>query len=746
MTGIAGTRQPLIDGVEKVTGRARYTADLPARALTGGILRSPHAHAEILRVDASRARALPGVRAVITGADCDIAYGILPIAHNEYPLARDRVRYWGEPVAAVAADDAESARAALEAIEVDYRVLPAYFSAAEARAEGAVPLHANKPGNVEREVSHAFGDVEAGFAAADLVREASFHYAEVTHAQMEPDAALAEYDAERDRLTLHSVTQVPYYVHIALAQCLQMDASAIRVVKPFVGGGFGHRTECLNFEIIAALLARAARGAVSIELSREQTCVMHHGRPETDIRLRVGMKRNGEITGVDAECVQRGGAYAGYGIVTILYAGALLHALYRLPAAKYHGWRVYSNTPPCGPMRGHGSVDMRHAFETLLDTMGEELGLDAFAVRRANLIAPPYRAMNDLQVNSCGLGECLDWVEQASGWKARKGKLPRGRGLGMACSHYVSGAAKPVHWTGEPHATVNLRLDFDGSVTLLTGAADIGQGSSTLLAMVAAEVLGVALGRIRVVATDSALTPKDNGSYSSRVSFMVGNAALAAAQELKRQLDAAAAPGASFDQSVRALLAQSGPITVRGTYTVPPELQGGKFRGAAVGPSPGFSYAAQAVEVAVDEDTGEVKVEKVWVAQDCGFAINPLAVEGQVQGAVWMGMGQALGEATHYLAPHGLPQRANFLDYGFPTIVESPPIEVRIVESRDPTGPFGAKEASEGALAGFLPALTSAIADAVGIRAHELPVSADRLFEALRARRRAARVKTAAGG
>jgi 4-hydroxybenzoyl-CoA reductase subunit alpha len=746
MTSIAGTRQPLIDGVEKVTGRARYTADLPARALAGEILRSPHAHAEILRVDASRARALPGVRAVITGADCGVAYGILPIAHNEYPLARERVRYWGEPVAAVAADDAESARAALEAIEVEYRVLPAYFSAAEARAEGAVPLHANKPGNVEREVSHAFGDVEAGFAAADLVREASFHYAEVTHAQMEPDAALAEYDAERDRLTLHSVTQVPYYVHIALAQCLQMDASAIRVVKPFVGGGFGHRTECLNFEIIAALLARAARGAVSIELSREQTCVMHHGRPETDIRLRVGMKRNGEITGVDAECVQRGGAYAGYGIVTILYAGALLHALYRLPAAKYHGWRVYSNTPPCGPMRGHGSVDMRHAFETLLDAMGDELGLDAFAVRRANLIAPPYRAMNDLQVNSCGLGECLDWVEQASGWKARKGKLPRGRGLGMACSHYVSGAAKPVHWTGEPHATVNLRLDFDGSVTLLTGAADIGQGSSTLLAMVAAEVLGVALGRIRVVATDSALTPKDNGSYSSRVSFMVGNAALAAAQELKRQLEAAGAPGASFDQAVRALLAQSGPVTVRGTYTVPPELQGGKFRGAAVGPSPGFSFAAQAVEVAVDEDTGEVKVEKVWVAQDCGFAINPLAVEGQIQGAVWMGMGQALGEATHYLAPHGLPQRANFLDYGFPTIVESPPIEVRIAEARDPTGPFGAKEASEGALAGILPALTSAIADAVGIRAHELPLSADRLFEALRARRRAARVKTAAGG
>src|SRR6185503_3348691 len=360
---IAGRGTPLIDGVEKVTGRAKYTADLRGDFLVGEILRSPHAHAAIVRMDTSRARALPGVRAVLTGADCAIAYGILPIAHNEYPLARERVRYWGEPVAAVAAEDEASARAALELIEVEYRPLPAYFEPKDA-LEGAALLHADKPRNIEREVAQSFGDVEAGFAAADLVREASFHYAEVTHAQMEPDAALAEYDAERGQLTLQSVTQVPYYVHLTLAQCLQMSPSAIRVIKPFVGGGFGHRTECLNFEIIAALLARSARGAVRIELSREQTFVMHHGRPQTDIRLRIGLKKTGEITAVDADCVQRGGAYAGYGIVTILYAGALLHALYRLPAAKYRGLRVYSNTPPCGPMRGHGSVDMRHAFES----------------------------------------------------------------------------------------------------------------------------------------------------------------------------------------------------------------------------------------------------------------------------------------------------------------------------------------------------------------------------------------------
>jgi 4-hydroxybenzoyl-CoA reductase subunit alpha len=735
---IAGKATPLVDGIEKVTGRARYTADLGLSALVGDILRSPHAHAEILGIDTSRARAVPGVRAIITGEDCAVAYGILPIAHNEYPLARGRVRYWGEPVAAVAADDEAAARAALALIEVEYRPLAAYFEPKDALA-GDVLLHANKPRNVEREVEQAFGDVDAGFAAADLVREASFHYAEVTHAQMEPDAALADYDAERGTLTLQSVTQVPYYVHLTLAQCLGMSASAIRIVKPFVGGGFGHRTECLNFEIIAALLARAARGAVRIELSREQTFVMHHGRPQTDIRLKLGLKKSGEITAVEADCTQRGGAYAGYGIVTILYAGALLHALYRLPAARYHGLRVYTNTPPCGPMRGHGSVDMRHAFESLLDSMAQELQLDPFALRRANLISPPHRTSNDLQVNSCGLAECLERVEQASQWKERKNRLGRGRGLGMACSHYVSGAAKPVHWTGEPHATVNLRLDFDGSITLLTGAADIGQGSSTLLAMVAAEVLGIGLERIRVIAADSALTPKDNGSYSSRVSFMGGNAALMAAQELKKLLD----PNLPFDEAVRALLAAGGPVTVKGTYTVPPELQGGKFKGGAVGPSPAFSYAAQVVEVAVDDETGEIRVEKVWVAHDCGFAINPLAVEGQIQGAVWMGMGQALGEATRYEPPHGLPVRANFLDYRVPTIADSPPIETMIVEARDPSGPFGAKEASEGALAGFLPALTNALADAVGIRPHELPVTADALFEALRKRRRAEKLKAA---
>ncbi len=763
-----GQRTPLVDGIEKVTGRAQYTDDLPfEHALVGRILRSPVAHGVIRAIDSSAALAMPGVRAVITGEDFAAPYGVIPIAQNEWPLARGKVRYKGEPLVAVAAVDEATAEAALRAIRLDIDELPAYFSAADARAEGAVALHEKKPGNLEREVVQDFGDVDGGFAAADRVLERSFSYAEIAHGQIELNAAVAQYEPERDRLTTHSVTQVPYYLHLTLAQCLGMDSSRIRVVKPFVGGGFGHRVEPLNFEMVTAALARAAGGTVKTELTREEGFLTHRGRPATDIKLRIGMKTSGEITAVDCEVVQRGGAYGGYGLVTILYAGALLHALYRVGAVRYRGYRVYANLPPCGAMRGHGAVDVRHAFESVLDELAGELGLDPFAVRRANLIETPYRTLNDLQVNSCGLPACLDWVEKASGWKERRASLPPGRGLGLACSHYVSGSAKPVHWSGEPHAVINLKLDFDGSITILTGASDIGQGSSTLLTQVVAEVLLLPMERIRLIATDSALTPKDNGSYSSRVSFMVGNAALRAGEAMKRVLVEAAAKRfevspddidwageqcsvtgtdrtMDFADVVQAALVDAGTLTVKGSWSTPVETQGGKFRGAAVGSTAGFSYAAQVVEVSVDPDTGQVKVEKVWVAHDCGFAINPLAVEGQVQGAVWMGMGQALSEETQYF--DGLPARPNMIDYRIPTIAESPPIEVKIVESMDPLGPFGAKEASEGALHGFPPALTSAIHNAIGIRLTELPATPDRVFDALHNLRRAQRLQARRDG
>ncbi|MFO1116685.1 MAG: 4-hydroxybenzoyl-CoA reductase subunit alpha [Beijerinckiaceae bacterium] len=752
---------PLIDGIDKVTGRALYTADLDRTgALAGAILRSPVAHAEILAIDVSKARALDGVAAIVTGADCRFTYGVLPIAMNEYPLARDRVRYRGEPVAAVAAIDAETAQRALDLIEVEYRELPAYFESKDARAADAALLHDNKPGNVEREVHHDFGDLEAGFAAADLVREHRVSCAEINHAQIEPHACLADYDPSSGRLTVQDVSQVVYYLHLMLARCLEMDEAQIRVIKPFVGGGFGARVEVLNFEIVTAMLARAAGGKVFMQLTREETFLTHRARPQTDVVLKLGMTKEGKFTACACEVTQRGGAYAGYGVVTILYAGALLQGIYDIPAIKYDGYRVYANLPPCGAMRGHGGVNTRFAFETLVDRMARELGLDPFAVRRANLLQAPMQTMNGLMVQSYGLAECLDAVEKASGWKERFGRMPPGKGLGMACSHYVSGSAKPIHFTGEPHAVIHLKLDHDGGVTALTGAADIGQGSSTMVAIAVAETLGVGLDLVRVVSSDTAVTPKDNGAYSSRITFMVGNAAIAAAANLKAKLCAAAAKRLdaapeeivceagifrvgrggqamlSFKEVVAAALVDEGALTVKGAFTCPVEFQGGKHRGGAVGSTMGFSYGAQVVETSVDEATGLVSVDKVWVALDCGHAINPLAVAGQIEGSVWMGMGQALCEETRYL--DGLAAHGSFLDYRMPTIVESPDIETFIVESRDPNGPFGAKEASEGALAGFPPALVSAIGEAVGVDLVAIPTTPDRVLEAIGKKRQKA--------
>jgi 4-hydroxybenzoyl-CoA reductase subunit alpha len=752
---------PMVDGPDKVSGRAKYTADvLRPGMLAGRIYRSPHAHAEILEVDVAAAARLPGVKAIVTGADCDKTFGVLPIARSEHPLARERVRYKGEPVAAVAAVDDATARKAVELIRMKVRELPAYYTVAAALAPDAAALHAHRPHNIERDVLFELGNVEEGFAQADLVRAETYNCAEVCQNQMEMHAALAEYDAERERITVHASTQVPYYVHLMLAHILDMDMSRIRVIKPHVGGGFGCRTEALNVELITALLARKAGGTVRTVITREETFITHRGRPETDIRLKIGMRRDGRITAVECECDQRGGAHSGYGIVTILYSGSMLYAIYDLHNVKYTGKRVLTNTPPCGAFRGHGTVDVRFAFESLLDRMARDLGLDPFAVRRANYLSAPTFTDNDLMVNSYGLPQCLDWVEGASGWRARKGRLARGKGLGMACSHYISGASKPVNWTGEPHATVKLKLDFDGSIVLLTGAAEIGQGSSTVLVQTVAEVLGLDLSRIRIVSGDSDVVPKDNGSYSSRVTFMVGNAAIDAAENLKRLLIAAAArklnaepgdieclgevyragaqdKGLSFDEVVTEALAEAGTITVTGNYSTIPESHGGrKYRGAAIGGSMGYSYSAQVVEVSVDEDTGVVSVDKVWVAHDCGKALNRLTVEGQVQGSVWMGMGQAMSEEAAY--HDGLLVTANMLDYRVPTIFDSPPIEVGIVESNDPHGPFGAKEAGEGSLAAFLPALTNAIADAVGMRFNDLPVTPDRVFAALEKRRRAA--------
>ena len=756
-TRTIGVPQPLVDGPEKVSGKALYSADfLPNNCLVGRIFRSPVAHAEIIRLDISAAEALPGVHGIITGEDCDEPYGVLPIARFEYPMARDKVRYRGEPLACVAAVDVETAQKALDLIKFEYKELPAYFTSSDAMSEDAIDLHDHRPGNIEREVDYEIGDVDSALKDADMVLEETYNCPEICQVQTEPHAAIAEYDAERDYMTVRASTQVPFYVHIMLAKTLKMDQSKIRVIKPHIGGGFGCRTECLNVELMCALVARKAKGTVRLVVSREETFITHRGRPETDVKMKIGVKNDGTITAVDFKVIQRGGGYSGYGVVTILYAGSLVFGVYNFENARYKGLRVLTNTPPPGAMRGHGTVGVRYAFEALIDEISHRLKMDPIEFRRRNFLSAPTFTANDLMINSYGLPECLDWVEKESDWKTKKGNLGPYRGIGVAASHYLSGASKSVNWTGEPHATIHLKLDWDASITLLTGAPEIGQGSTTVITQCVAEVLGLDMTRIQSITSDSKVTPKDNGAYSSRITFMVGNAAINAANNLKQVLIEAAAKkldckpedveclgevyraasqdeGMTFEEVVLAALEGSGTITVKGNYDTIPESHGTKkYRGGAIGGSMAYAYSAQVVEVTVDPETAQVTVDKVWVAQDVGKALNPLSCEGQIQGSVWMGMGQAISEETVY--HKGLGISGSMLDYRVPSFVESPPIEVGIIESIDPHGPFGAKEAGETSLSSFIPALTNAVADAIGVRPIDLPVTPDKLMELIEKR------------
>jgi len=794
----------MIDSAGKTTGAGKYTDDLTLPGmLVGKILHSPHPHARVKRIDTGRALALEGVVAVVTGKDAPNKYGILPVGHDETALAVDKVRYIGDNVACVAALSESVAQQALELIDVEYEVLPAYFDPEESMKAEADLIHEHKPHNIEKEYHHVFGDPDKGFAEADCVAEGRYLANEVTHAAMEPHSTLAAFDLDPHtgklgRLTVWSSTQVPYYLQHKLSIVLEMPMSQIRVIKPLVGGGFGGKSEVIPLEIIAAVAARAARAPVKITYTREEVFWAHRGRPRTIIDLKTGVKRDGRITAVAARVVQDGGAYCSYGVVTILYSGALLGALYDIPHIRYDGYRVLTNKPACGAMRGHGTVNVRFAFESQLDEICAHRRLDPAEIRRVNLLQPPCVTINGLRVQSYGLPECIEKVVERSGWHERYAKLGRGRGLGLACSHYVSGAANSIIRSDMPHSTVNIKIDRDGGVVVYTGASEIGQGSDTMVAQVVAEALGCTLARVKVVAADTDLTPIDIGSYSSRVTFMNGNAALRAAEEVKKQIVTAAAKklgcapadvvmrddwvtrkGAapasapasgpqqaasvagrvegqilrgsvqqkrkeegpkdklSFEEAVVAAIDFHGALTGTGSYSPPPEARGGSYKGAGVGPSPAYSYAAQVAEVSVDEETGIVTVHKIWAAHDCGRALNPVAVEGQVIGSVWMGLGQALEEEMVW--KDGLLMNPGLLEYRSPSSAESPEVEVIIVESVDPEGPFGAKECSEGSLAAAIPAIANAIYDACGIRLREAPFTPERVLAALRGQKSVAK-------
>ncbi len=795
---IIGKPIAMVDAAGKTTGAGKYADDLSLPGmLIGKILHSPYPHARIGRVDTSRAEALEGVVTVVIGKDAPNTYGILPVGHDETALAVDKVRYVGDNVACVVAIDEATAEKALELIDVDYEVLPAYFDPEESMKAESDLIHDHKAHNIEKDYHHVFGDPDKALAEADHVAEGRFIANEVTHAAMEPHSTLASFELDPHtgnlgRLTVWSSTQVPYYLQHKLSLVLDTPMSQIRVIKPLVGGGFGGKSEVIPLEIIAAVAARKAKAPVKITYTREEVFWAHRGRPRTIVDLKTGVSKDGRITGVKARVVQDGGAYCSYGVVTILYSGALLGALYDIPNIQFDGYRVLTNKPACGAMRGHGTVNVRFAFESQLDELASAIGMDSAEVRRRNLLQPPCITVNGLRVQSYGLPECIDQVVARSHWKERKGKLGRGRGLGIACSHYVSGAANSIIRSDMPHSTVNIKIDRDGGVIVYTGASDIGQGSDTMVAQVVAEVLGCSLKRVKVVAADTDVTPIDIGSYSSRVTFMNGNATLRAAQEVRKQIASAAAnkmncapqdlvfrddkvmkknsagEGAratqtsvsghvegqilrgslqqkrkdegprdiiSFEEAVVAAIDFHGALTGTGSYAPPPEARGGKHKGAGVGPSPAYSYSAQVAEVSVDEDTGEVAVHKVWASHDCGRALNPVSVEGQIIGSVWMGMGQALTEEMVW--KDGMLMNPGLLEYRSPSSVESPEIEPIIVESIDPEGPFGAKECSEGSLAATIPAIANAIYDAVGIRLHEAPFTPERVLAALRSQKSA---------
>jgi len=759
---VIGARGRKADAIAKATGDAVYADDIALpRMAHGKILRSPHAHARILAIDTSAAVAMKGVFAVMVGAELPIAYCVIPWTPDETALAVDKVRYIGEGVAAVAAVDEETANAACAAIKVTYEVLPAVIEPAQALAPGAPLVHERdwkgRPweNNVCKEVDLSFGDVAEGFANAAAVAEDRWFYEGSTHAPIEPHCAVAQWSSD-GQLTVWSASQVTHYLHRELARVLELPPEKIRVVQPVLGGAFGGKSEPFDLEFCVAVLAKKAGRPVKILYTREEVFYSHRGRHPAEMAFKVGCAADGTITAVESDITLDGGAYHSFGLVTSYYAGQLLAGPTAFGSYHFTSRRVYTNKPCCGPKRGHGSVQPRYAFEMALDEVAEKLGIDTIEIRRRNALKPGDKTVNGQLVPSTDLGACLDAVSRASGWAERKGKLGYGRGLGVASSMYISGTAYPVYPNDMPQSGVMLRGDRSGKITVFCGANDIGQGSDGMLAYIVAEETGVPPDDILVVSGDTDLAPVDLGSYSSRVTYMCGIAAQEAGRSMRERMVAAVAAklaipvdqvgvalGSYYDRAdtgryvgsrealVLAESAAGVPLVAAGGYRT--RKVGGDYRGGTIGASPAYSTTAHVCEVAVDPETGVVRVEKVWAAHDCGRALNPTLVEGQIEGSVYMGYAEAIMEA-HTFDERGLHKAPNLLDYRIPTSKEAPDFFASIVETIDPGGPYGAKEAGEGPLHPVIPAIANAIYDAVGVRLRRMPFTPERVLAAIRER------------
>jgi len=750
---VVGQRLPRVDGWAKVSGRAQYVDDLSLPGmLFGKLVRSTRAHARLRAVHTERALQLPGVVAAITGTDVPVRYSVFPVGQDETALAVDKVRYVGEPVAAVAAVDEATAEEAARLVEVDYEPLPARMSVEEALAHPEPRIHDYGPfGNVHRLASLEFGDVESGFAEAEVVREDLFFFEGNTHAPLEPHSALAWWDPGAKKLTVWSSHQGPHYLHRGLAKALGLEEHQVRVVVPAVGGGFGGKLDIFHHEVCAAKLSMLTGRPVKITLTREEVFYAHRGRHPELLRIRTGVKRDGHITAMHVEAYLDGGAYCSFGPATLLYAGTQQPVTYRIPHYRFQGVRVFTNKPPCGPKRGHGTPQARCALEVHLDKLAQDLGLDPVDLRLRNLTGPNELTVNWLEITSNGLRECIEKVVEASGWRERRGRLPYGHGLGFACSAYLTGAGVSIYYSDMPHSEVHLRVDRGGGVTVYTMATEIGQGSATAVATIVAEVLGLQPQDVNLVTSDTDLTPIDLGSYSSRVTLMVGNAAYQAAAKVQDMLREVAAErlgvprdrlvfrgrrvydqrdperGAPFAEVARWAEAKFGCLSASGSYRPPEKL--GTYKGSGVGPSPAYTFSACVAEVRCDPETGEVKVERVWVAHDIGRALNPVLVEGQVEGSVHMALGEALMEEQAFRKE--LHRGPSWLDYKVPSVYEMPEVITFLVETDEPRAPFSAKEVGQGPLLCVIPAVVNAVADALGVRVDEVPVTPEKVLKAL---------------
>jgi len=757
---VIGKPRRRVDGRAKVTGQTRFADDIVLpRMLHAKLLRSPHPHARIVSIDTARAAQHPGVHLVLTGRDFPVTFGIMPVSPDEYPLAPERVRYVGDPLAAVIARDEQTANEALGLIDVRYEPLLTIASPEEALAHPEVRIHEyNEHGNIHRNQAYEFGDVEAALAASDHVFEDLFFFEGNTHLPIEQHAAVAAVDGE-GKLTLWSSTQVPHYVHRQMARVLRVPEAHLRIIACPNGGGFGGKTDICNHEAVVLKAALMLGRPVKICLTREEVFYMHRGRHPVLMKFRTGVTKEGRITGMHLQTLLDGGGYGSYGAASTFYTGVLQTVTYELPRYRFEACRTFTNKPPCGPKRGHGTPQPRFGQEIQLDKIAEKLALDPAELRLAIVAKPDTLTANWLRIGSIGLAECIRQVVDRSGWKDKFRKLPEGRGVGIACGAYMCGAGLPIYWNKMPQSGVQLLLDRSGQVTVFCGATEVGQGSDDVLAGIVSEVLGIDPYDVRCVTGDTGITPIDLGSYSSRVTVMMGNAAIDAAERVRALLAAAAAEelqttpdrivhaqgrvfrtddpgkGLSFREAVALAEAKFGTLGAVGSYK--PPKPPGRYKGGGVGPSPAYSYTACVVEVDVDKATGWIHVPKVWIAHDIGQVLNPVLARGQVEGGVYMGLGEALMEEQVFrrLPPklsgalvHRIP---SLLEYKSITSLDMPDVETIFVEDPDPNCPFGAKEVGQGPLLPVMPALANAIHDALGVRIDELPITPEKVVKAL---------------